>query len=322
MTRQIRTVLGDIDAATAGVVDSHDHLFLSTPALPGVELDDARAAAEELAAFGRARGGTIVQWTPAGLKRGLTALQRLSVTADVHIVAATGRHRGPLYGANARLPTLSGDRLANEFITDVVHRRCGMVKVGVSSQTVTDDEMDALHAAAATHHATGVPIAVHLEQGSAFERVLQLLAADGVPVRSVVLGHIGRNPDEDQILAAAHSGAWLCLDGPSTRHPLTLARLTKLVALLIDAGHSGQILLGADTTTAGRSAPGAGPGGLICDTVPALSSAIGAAGVATIMVDNPARAWSLSVAAPTADTDVHESSPEARSIQPRIHGMS
>ena len=291
----IRTVLGDIDPATAGIVDSHDHLFLGTPALPGDELDDEPAAVDELVEFGRAGGGTLVQWTPAGLNRGLDALPRVSAAAGVHVVAATGRHRGALYGADARMPRLTGDQLANEFITDVVDRRCGLVKIGVSFQTVTDDETDALHAAATAHHATGVPIAVHLEQGSAADKVLQLLVADGVPVRSIVLGHLGRNPDDQQILAAAESGAWLCFDGTSPRHPSTPGRLAGILALLIGTGHAAQLLLGADTTTAGGEAgsPAAGPAGFLRDTVQRLSIDLGAGAMTTIMSDNPARAWSL-----------------------------
>ena len=291
----IRTVLGDIDPATAGVVDSHDHLFLRTPALPGDELDDEHAAAGELVAFGRAGGGTLVQWTPAGLHRGLDALRRVSSAAGIHVVAATGRHRGALYGPAARLPTLTGARLANEFITDVQDRRCGLVKIGVSFQTITDDETDALHAAAAAHHATGVPIAVHLEQGTAAAGVLQLLVDDGVPVRSIVLGHLGRNPDDGRIRAAAESGAWVCLDVPSSRHPGTPGRLVDILALLIDAGHSAQLLLGADTTTArgAAGAPAAGPAALIGDTVQNLGTDLGRAATAMMMVDNPARAWSM-----------------------------
>ncbi|MYX99604.1 phosphotriesterase, partial [Streptomyces sp. SID486] len=48
---QVRTVLGDVRPQDLGVCDAHDHLFLRSPQLPGQELDDARAARAELAAF-------------------------------------------------------------------------------------------------------------------------------------------------------------------------------------------------------------------------------------------------------------------------------
>ncbi|WP_240773519.1 hypothetical protein [Plantibacter sp. M259] len=79
-TRVIRTVLGDIDPATAGVVDSHDHLFLRTPVLAGEDLVDEPDATTAVERFAAAGGRTVVQWTPRGLGRGLPALRRISAS--------------------------------------------------------------------------------------------------------------------------------------------------------------------------------------------------------------------------------------------------
>jgi predicted metal-dependent phosphotriesterase family hydrolase len=63
--KRVRTILGDIDAHSPGVTDSHDHLFFRSPALSGQELHDVGLARDEATAFVTAGGNTIVQWTPA-----------------------------------------------------------------------------------------------------------------------------------------------------------------------------------------------------------------------------------------------------------------
>lgn len=295
MSRAIRTVLGDIDPAAAGVVDSHDHLFLTTPALAGEELDDADAAAAELHAFSAADGGTLVQWTPRGLGRSLTALRRMSVSAGVHIVAATGRHREAVYSVDAREPQLTVGELSDAFVGDIDERACGLIKIGVGYGCIATDERDALSAAAIAHHATGAPIAVHLEGGSAADLVLDALRADDVSVGSIVLGHLGRSPQMTAILDAARSGAWLCLDTPSPGHPLDVDQLARILAALIDHGHLSQLVLGADTTlaTARKRPLSFGPRALLDTVRPRLADALGDGAVSALLIDNPARAWAF-----------------------------
>lgn len=295
MTRVVRTVLGDIDPAAMGTVDSHDHLFLATTALPGEELDDEVAAAAELRTFSTAGGGTVVQWTPRGLRRNLPALRRISEATGTHVVAATGRHRRALYASPSAEPELSIDELTHGFIDDVSERACGLIKVGISYEAITPDEADALHAAALAHHVTGAPVAIHLEQGSAADLVLKTLLTKGVPSQSIILGHLGRNPELNRIVDAAQSGAWLCLDTPSPRHPLGIDRLTHILATLVDHGHRAQLLLGADTTvSSARSDPlSFGPTALLRNVVPHLTDVLGAHSTSSLLRDNPARAWSF-----------------------------
>lgn len=108
----VRTTAGDLDAASLGVVDSHDHLFLSTPALPGQELTDFGAAVLEADLFREAGGTTIVQWTPRGLGRQLAALQnsgmRLESTSSPRPAGTAGRSIGP--GIHCSTPVPSNSR--------------------------------------------------------------------------------------------------------------------------------------------------------------------------------------------------------------------
>lgn len=291
----VRTLTGDVPADTLGVVNSHDHLFLATPALPGDELQEYDDARRELLDFGAVGGKSVVQWTPRGLRRGLPGLRTLSRTTDTLIVAATGRHRRELYGPENPVANASAEELAGMFIDDVHHQRCGLIKVGTGYRGMNAFERESVQAAAVAHHATGAPIAVHLERGTAGHEVLEAFRAESIAPDSLVLGHTGRNPDPYYVVDLAQSGAFLTLDGPSAENHLTDWRLMPLIQKLAEAGHLGQLLLGADTTTARALGVFGGPGmgGLLRRTKSDLERHLGPDIAHSIFVSTPRLAWRL-----------------------------
>src|SRR5947209_15585995 len=94
---EVVTVLGSIRPDELGVTDSHDHLFLRSPALPGQEFEDVGKAIEEVG--NAARGGlqAIVEVTPIGLGRRPAKMRAVAEATGVHVVAATGYHRDAHY---------------------------------------------------------------------------------------------------------------------------------------------------------------------------------------------------------------------------------
>ncbi|VTR76096.1 phosphotriesterase family protein [Cellulomonas hominis] len=288
----VRTVLADVAPHTVGSTDSHDHLFIRTPLLAGQELDDLARAREQLTRFQAAGGRTVVQWTPAGLGRRLDDLRRLSLATGVQIVAATGRHRREVYPASASISELDSEHLTDWFVRDITERRCGLVKVGTGPGSLSDDERESLLAAAHASVLTGAPIAVHLEGGAGAERVLRILGEEGVAAHKVVLGHLGRNPDLQELLETASSGAWLCLDSPAPSYGTTTQGLRAQVELLASEGYAGQILLGADTTTAAALATGRDAAGLL-EWTRTGPHAIDVALAQLALGANPARAWAF-----------------------------
>ncbi|MYR04522.1 phosphotriesterase, partial [Streptomyces sp. SID6139] len=196
----IRTVLGDIRPQELGVCDAHDHLFLRSRQLPGRELDDVAAARAELEAFRAAGGTAVVQWTPHGMGRRPADLATLSRATGVHLVCATGLHQAP-HTAPELLEGLRG-RLAEVFVTELTEGigttgvRAGLIKVAGGFHTLDAHARWTMAAAAEAHHATGAPIAVHLELGTGALDVLDLLCGElGVPGDRVILGHLNRFPD-------------------------------------------------------------------------------------------------------------------------------
>lgn len=264
----VRTVLGDVAPAELGVCDAHDHLFLSSPQLPGRELDSVPAAAAELGAFAAAGGRSVVQWTPYGMGRCADRLPELSRTVGVRVVAATGLHQSAHYDRELldSLRAAEGG-LAGVFVKELTEGigtsgvRAGLIKVAGGFHGLDAHARWTMAAAAEAHRATGAPIAVHLELGTGALDVLDLLCgALAVPPDRVLLGHLNRSPDPHTHHEAAKSGAYLAFDGPSRAHHATDWRMPEAVRSLADAGFADRLLLGGDTTTSDARSVTGGPG--------------------------------------------------------------
>ena len=289
----VRTVLGDIDPAELGPCDAHEHLFLDTPAQPGEEFLDVGKAIEETQTLADAGARSVVDWTPLGLGRDLDGLERVSRATGLHVVAATGLHRDAHYTADDPFREEPVDRLADRFVEEL-RDRCGIVKVGASYHHLTPFEAKAFEAAAAAHAGTGAPVCVHTHHGTMGLRIVEQLAAFGVPSTAVILAHVDRNPDAEEHAETAETGASLQLDGPGRTKYWPDSTILRLIADLAEAGHGDRLLLGGDT---GRRnmlrAYGGGPGldYVFARFKPRLERELGAELAERIFVANPARAF-------------------------------
>ncbi|MGW0856617.1 phosphotriesterase family protein [Streptomyces sp. NPDC002690] len=299
----MRTVLGDIPPGDLGVCDAHDHLFLRSPRLPGEELDDVDAARAELGSFARGGGRAVAQWTPWGLGRRMSALPALSRATGVHLIAATGLHQAKHY-RDARFPH-GVEELTDLFVRELTRGpvRAGLIKVAGSFHRLDAHARRTMAAAAGAHHATGAPVGVHLEGGTAALDTLDFLCAvHGVPAHRVILGHLLRYPDPAVHLRAAEAGAFLAFDGPSRAHHAGDWRLYECVTTLVGAGYTDRVLLGGDTVTASARATADGPGmrHLLDGIRGRIAREAGADVAHAMFVSNPARAFAAHWRAPTA----------------------
>ncbi|MFI1165537.1 phosphotriesterase [Streptomyces sp. NPDC020801] len=296
----VRTVLGDIRPGELGVTDAHDHLFFRSPLLPGRELADASAAQAELAAFRAAGGRSIVQWTPYGLGRRAAGLPRLSRAAGVHVVCATGLHQAAHYDEES-LAGLRGG-LADVFVRELTKGigpsgvRAGLVKVAGGFHALDAHARWTMGAAAEAHHATGAPVAVHLEMGTGALDVLDLLCGElEVPPHRVILGHLNRSPDSVVQRQVAESGCYLAFDGPSRAHHATDWRMPDAVRALAEGGFGHRLLLGGDTVVSGARSVDGGPGMpyLLRRVRLRLEAELGTDLVHRILTENPGRAFAV-----------------------------
>ena len=289
----IRTVLGDIEPASFGACDAHEHLFLDTPAQPGEEFLDREKAVEEATTLVAAGASSVVDWTPIGLGRDLDGLVHVARETGLHVVAATGLHRDAHYVADDPFRTADVDALAERFTAEL-DDRCGIIKAGASYHHLTAFEEKAFAAAAAAHERTGAPVCVHTQHGTMGLQLVERLQRLGVPPTSVILAHVDRNPDAGEHAETASTGATLQLDGPGRTKYWPDSTILHLVADLAEAGHADRLLLGGDTgRRAMLRAYGGGPGldYVFARFKPRLERELGAELSQRIFVGNPARAF-------------------------------
>ncbi|MFC6356491.1 phosphotriesterase family protein [Luethyella okanaganae] len=314
----IRTVLGDIAPDELGPTNYHEHLFQTSPLLPGDELDDPDASLREARLLAASGFAAMVDATPIGLGRDATGMARISARTGLSVVATTGTHREAHYHAGHWLRTLDVARRAKLFVRDIVDGmpdadaipdkgapahtpagdavRAGLVKAGVGYWSITPFERTTLDAAAVAHGETGVPVMVHLEFCTAAHEVLDLLEAEGVAPRRVVLAHADRDPDPDLHLDLAARGAWLGYDGMARPRTRSEAELLDLAERVVARGGGTRILLGGDVARASRYIAYGGMPGLAYlgeRYLPRLRKRIGDEATDAMLLANPRTCLSL-----------------------------
>ncbi len=315
---QVVTVSGAVSAASLGVVDAHEHLFIASPALKGGEIDDPGLVAAEVREAAAGGIGAIVELTPIGLGRRPDLLRRVAAETGVAVIGATGYHRDAHYPAGHWVHDAPVELLASRIVADLAEgmhprdwlddsppdpARAGAIKAGASYQHVSSGERRRLEAAAIGCLRTGAAIVAHTEVGTCGHQIVDALLADGAPVDRIALAHLDRNPDPGLHAEIASRGVTLVYDtiGRIKYHPDSV-RL-DLIEALVRGGHGARIALGLDLGVRDYyRAYGGGPGlgYLMGAFVPRLRGRLGDGATEAILVTNPARLFAI--AASTAST--------------------
>lgn len=310
----VRTVLGDVDAAALGPVDAHEHLFQVSPLLPGDELDDVDRSEAEAARLRDSGFAAMIDATPIGLGRRPAAVAAISAATGLRVVASTGVHREAHYPDGHPLRALTAEARATRFVRDLtegmpehdgadasaaVHEgrpvRAGLIKTGIGYWSISAFERVTLEAAAAAHAATGAPIMVHLEHGTAGHEVLDLLDGLGVPAARVLLAHADRLLDADHHVELLERGAALGYDGMARWKDRSDEELLTLTAAVVERGYD-RILLGGDVARASRYVAYGGMPGLEYlgrRYLPRLRQRVGDAAVERMLVQHPSELLAL-----------------------------
>src|SRR5699024_780182 len=112
VTGPVRTTAGDVEPASLGRVDYHEHLFQVSPLLPEDELADEGASTAEASLLRGSGFDAMVDATPIALGRRPDALARAARSSGLRVVASTGAHREEHYGGAHWLLSLSCAELA------------------------------------------------------------------------------------------------------------------------------------------------------------------------------------------------------------------
>lgn len=220
-------------------------------------LDDLDLAAEELARYRDAGGGTVLDQTCTGMGRDPLGLREISRRSGVHVVMGSGYYLArthPPEVAALDVETLA-ERIARDVVVGVDGVRAGLIgEIGVGPAFLPEEEK-ALRAAARARNATQVPLTVHLPAWQRHgHRVLDVLEQENCLPTAVVLSHMNPSgPDRTYQRELAERGAWLSFDmiGMPFRYPgegqsPSDAETASWVADLVEDGHGGRVLLSHD----------------------------------------------------------------------------
>ncbi|MEZ0607775.1 phosphotriesterase [Fibrella sp. WM1] len=211
----IRTVLGDIPPAQAGLTYAHEHIVIEesfpTQANPDFLLNDVDKIATELTQVYRAGGRTMIDTMPANCGRNVLKLAEVSRRSGIQIVVPTGIHLEQYYPASHWRYQYSEDQLTRLFIADVeegvdrydyngpvlnrTDHRAGMIKLATGDDPITTHQKLIFRAVVNTHRATGVPILTHSNAGLHALDQAERFARLGADLRHVVISHVDRHKD-------------------------------------------------------------------------------------------------------------------------------
>ncbi|SEJ47890.1 phosphotriesterase family protein [Demequina mangrovi] len=270
----VPTATGAVAGDELGVTLMHEHVFVLDDALerdlPHPEWDEEAAIEAATATFARLAAlgvGTVVDLTVPGLGRDVARVRRVASRSPVAIVVATGWYvRGdlpPFFGTHGPGRLVGGaDPLEALFVRDLEEGiagtgvRAAVIKVVSDEPGLTPDVTRVLDAAAAAHVRTGAPIMTHSHaptRGGLAQQ--EALAARGVDLGRVVIGHAGDSEDLDYLRMLADRGSFLGFDRFGMAHTQSDdARVRTLLALL-ERGYAESIVLSHDAAVFSRVTP-------------------------------------------------------------------
>jgi phosphotriesterase-related protein len=294
-------------------VSAHEHVGVFGGLGPLREadfrLDDVERIVHDVTAFRGSGGGALVDAMPLVEGRLASALVDIARRTGVHIVACTGFHRLAYYLDTSWVRRYGAERLAELLVEEIAlgmdehcfcdpdrersPARAGVIKLATELHFVPAAAVRHYEAAAIAHARTGVPILVHLEQGTAAHEVLDRLGDSGVPASSVLLSHMDRNPDLVLHEEVAARGPFLGYDWLARIKERPDSVMADLIAAMVERGHAGRITLAMDLVRRTYwPAWGGGPGiaHLFGEFVPRLArSGIPESALEAMCVTNPAR---------------------------------
>jgi len=304
----IMTVSGPVPLKNMGFTLTHEHLF-STFGLDAEE--KSLYNTEELLSIvlpflqqAKSAGcTTIVDCTAAYFGRNVEILKIMAEKSGVNILTNTG-----IYGAaNGRyIPqyvyTETAQQVADRWIgeykngIDKTGIRPGFMKLGINSGPLQAIDKKLLEAAAITHLATGLTMAVHTTDNSdaAFEQ-LSILKTHHVSPSGWIWTHAHVLSTNEPLLKAAKIGAWISFDG---YHVQKQERFLSGLHAMKQAGYLDQVLLSHDGD--GYPEKGKMPSrlslDLLTDFLPALlKSGFSQADIQQVTVTNPSNAFAVKI---------------------------
>lgn len=342
LSGRVQTVLGLVDPDQLGRTMTHEHLTMSfeccfSPPPPGDEAvaenpfqmqhmfwlrqnpysshenlllkQETAAVRDELLAYRRAGGGTIVENTTTGIERDLPTLRQLAKDTGVHIIAGAGYYVDCTHSEATK--GMGVEKLTDIIISEVLHGAdgtdilCGVIGEIGTSWPITASETKVLRASAHAQAQLGCPVIIHPGRNHAAPaEIVRILQEAGGDISKTVMSHLDRTIlDEGELLEFAKLGSYLEYDLFGTEmlnYPYNLdvdmpsdSQRVKALAFLVKEGYEDKIVIAHDIHTKNRLTKYGGHGysHILKNIVPKmLTRGISQHQVDKILIDNP-KCW-------------------------------
>jgi len=259
----VPTVQGPVNSTDLGYVLAHEHVFVLGAEYRNNYLDWAEQsrvddAVQRLNELKRLGIDTILDPTVLGLGRDIPRIQHVAARTPINIVPATGvytyndipfqfQYNGPGLMFDKPEPMVELFRKdLTEGIADT-GVRAAFLKCAIEAQGLTAGVERVMRAVGQAAVDTGAPITVHTSatnrSGLTAQRVLR---AEGVDLRSVVIGHAGDSTDLNYLTELADAGSVLGMDRFGLDVLLPFEQRVDTVVALVRRGYAEKIVLSHD----------------------------------------------------------------------------
>ncbi|CAL8280631.1 unnamed protein product [Lota lota] len=339
LSGKVQTVLGPIDPDQLGRTMTHEHLTMTFeccyfPPPPGDQVENPfqmkhmfwlrqnpygnhenlllqqenSAVREELLAYKKAGGGTIVDNTTTGIDRDLPTIRQMSKDTGVHVIGGAGYYVDSTHTEATK--GMSVEELSDIITGEVLHGadgtdiRCGVIGEIGTSWPITDSEKKVLRATAHAQTRLGCPVIIHPgRHPTAPAQVVRILQEAGGDIGKTVMSHLDRTIfDQGELLEFAKQGCYLEYDLFGTEmlnYPYDLSvdmpsdsQRVQALAFLVKEGYEDRIVVAHDIHTKNRLTKYGGHGysHILKNIVPKmLRRGFTQSQVDKILIENPKR---------------------------------
>jgi phosphotriesterase-related protein len=264
----LTTTAGPVDAAAAGLILPHEHIFtdLRGPDKAGYGQADAEEVVRVMRPFlleaKKAGVNTLVECTTIGVGRNVRVIARLAKETGLNIVVPTGVY-GRANFAPKKYAEMTEDELARWMMSEVVVGientgvRAGFIKMAASEQELRPLEVKFLKASARAALQTGITIASHTTAGNVARTQVDMALGLGLPSNRFVWVHAQAEPNVEIHKELAGRGVYIELDSVGNSDSED-EKIIQIIRRLSDAELDNRILISHD---AGWYNPGQPNGG-------------------------------------------------------------
>ncbi|WP_145496512.1 phosphotriesterase-related protein [Yersinia bercovieri] len=239
-----------------GYTYAHEHLHIDLSGFKNnldCRLDQYQPICDEMRELVAKGVANIVEVTNRYMGRNPQFLLNLMRDSGINVIASTGYYTDSFYPPMVR--ESSAQQLAQTMIDEIetgidgTELKAGVIaEIGTSEGVITADEAKVFHAAALTHHATGLAISTHTSFSTMGLQQIALLKQHGVPLDRVVIGHCDLKEQPDLILQMIDMGVYVQFDTIGKNSYFPDERRVAMLVTLAQHGLLDRVMLSMDIT--------------------------------------------------------------------------